>query len=250
MLTRDGCSTGGGCVHLLSAFTCRIDGGEVALAELPRNLVINLVLGRHRMSRGALMARLWPDEEPERAAKRLRQILWRIRRLTQGRIVSADHEVIGLAEDTCVDFTAALDLARFAVSATATLPELAIRSLDHWRPLAQPLLPGSTSDEVHMARQRWDRLRLLALEKIADAMLLSGDIPAAIELASYAVEVDDLSEGPYRVLAQAHLARNDIGMAQRVYGAYAALLRESLGVGPSAEFGDILNTAGSRRLAG
>jgi DNA-binding SARP family transcriptional activator len=248
--TRDRCTTGGGCVHLLSAFTCRIDGDEVALAELPRNLVVNLVLADHRMCRGALMARLWPDEEPDRAAKRLRQTLWRIRRLTQGRIISADHEVVELAEGVCVDFTAALRLARFAVSATATLAELATRPLDQWRPFALPLLPGSTSDEVHMAQQRWDRLRLLALEKIADAMLLRGDIPAAIELASQAVEVDDLSEGPYRVLAQAHLARNDFGMAQRVYGSYAALLRENLGVGPSAEFGDLLGTAGSGRLAG
>jgi DNA-binding SARP family transcriptional activator len=248
--TTDRCATGGGCVHLLSAFTCRIDGGEVALAELPRNLVINLVLADHRMSRGALMARLWPDEEPERAAKRLRQTLWRIRRLTRGRIVTADHEVVGLAEDACVDFTAALGLARFAVSATAELPELAARPLDHWRSLGRPLLAGATSGEVHTAQQRWDRLRLLALERVAEAMLFRGDIPAAIELASYAVEVDDLSEGPYRVLALAHLARNDIGMAQRVYGAYAALLRENLGIGPSAEFGDILNTAGSRRLAG
>jgi DNA-binding SARP family transcriptional activator len=250
MLTRDRCAAGGGCVHLLSAFTCRVNGSEVVLAEFPRNLVINLVLGEHRMSRGMLMARLWPDEAPERAAKRLRQTLWRIRRLTQGRIVSANQEVVGLVEGACVDFTAALGLARSVVSPAATLATLATYPLDQWRPLALPLLPGSTSDEVHMAQQRWDRLRLLALEKIADAMLLHGDIPAAIELASHAMEVDDLSEGPYRVLAQAHLARHDIAMAQRVYGAYSALLRENLGVHPSAEFGNILSMAGSGRLAG
>jgi DNA-binding SARP family transcriptional activator len=249
-LVEDRCATGDGCVHLLSAFTCRVDGSEVALAEFPRNLVINLVLGEHRVSRGVLMARLWPDEAPERAAKRLRQTLWRIRRLTRGRIISANHDVVGLVEGACVDFTAAVGRARHAVSPTATPVELAAHPLDRWRPLALPLLPGSVSDEVHMAQQRWDRLRLLALEKIADAKLLQGDIPAAIELASHAVEVDDLSEGPYRVLAQAHLARNDIAMAQRVYGAYAALLQAHLGVAPSAEFGDILSRAGCARRAG
>lgn len=54
MLAEDRCATGGGCVHLLSAFTCRVDGSDVVLAEFPRNLVINLALGEHRTWRGSL----------------------------------------------------------------------------------------------------------------------------------------------------------------------------------------------------
>jgi DNA-binding SARP family transcriptional activator len=125
------------------------------------------------------MSRLWPDEEPERAAKRLRQTLWRIRRLTADRVITATQEAVGLADGACVDFTAAVALTRVVLSPAAKAAELAAQPLDRWDPLSLPLLPGTTGEEVQMAQRRWDRLRQLSLERLADVMLLHGDIPAA-----------------------------------------------------------------------
>lgn len=210
------------------------------LAEFPRNLVALLALEDRRVPRALIAERLWPDIEPEAAAKRLRQTLWRIRRLTADRVVRASQDTVGLAEGVRVDIEEAVTLARHILSPEAVNDELA--AIGDWRPLGLPLLPGCESEEVYLARQRWDRLRLLALERLAEASLAQGRIPDAIELASVAIAVDDLNEGLHRLLVRANLARRDIATAKRIHAGYSLLLREELDVEPSPEFRSIFAT--------
>jgi DNA-binding SARP family transcriptional activator len=235
---------GASCVHLLSSFACSVDRSQIVLAGFPRALVVSLALRGHQISRSVITDRLWPDTEPERAAKRLRQTLWRIRRVTQDHIVTTDPDAIGLADGVRVDLIEAEGLARLALASDVTGEELAAGSVARWRSLSEPLFSDdSAGDELWEARQSWDRLRLLALEKITEARLAQGKIVDAIELACMAMTIDGLREGPHRLLAQAHLAHSEVAAAQRVYAGYSLLLRDSLGIDPSPEFERVFERA-------
>jgi DNA-binding SARP family transcriptional activator len=228
------------CVQLLSSFACRVGGSEVVLAELPRGLITGLALAERRMPRAIVAERLWPRMEPTAAAKRLRQTLWRIRRLTADHVVQASQDTVAITEGVRVDVEEAEGLARRILSPGVADDELT--AIADWAPLGLPLLPEHAGEAVHLARQRWDRLRLLALERLAEANLAQGRIPDAIELASRAMAIDDLNEGLHRLLVRANLARRDIATAKRIHAGYTLLLRRTLDVEPSAEFRSILAT--------
>ncbi|WP_344836057.1 bacterial transcriptional activator domain-containing protein [Actinocorallia longicatena] len=224
-------------LRLLDGFACSIAGTEVALAEYPAELVIQVFLGGGRASRRSLQQRMWPDVTAENSAKRLRQLLWRVGTATGGRLLEAGAMTVTLAEGVTVDVGEAEALARsLSRISPAGLP-------DGWEVLSRPLLPGWDSDEVTGARERWDQLRLLALQDLAAGLLRAGDVAAAIEIASRAQAIDALSEGSHRVLAAAHLARADRPRAERAYRAYARLLHTELGVPPSQEFQRLLDPA-------
>jgi DNA-binding SARP family transcriptional activator len=236
-----------GCVHLLSSFSCQVRGREIPLGEGLRSLVIALALGERRIPRVVLIGRLWPDLEPEQGAKRLRQSLWRLRTRTKNTIVRADLNVVTLNEDACIDFTTARQMARWILAPRARAENLMEHSLERWHPLTLPLLPGAFDDETYQAQCQWDRLRLLALEKLAGIMLSQGETPAAMELASWAIGVDELSERPHRILAEAHLSHDDLAAARRVYGEYARSLGENMNAAPSPAFHQIFVRGEPRR---
>ncbi|MFI0445047.1 BTAD domain-containing putative transcriptional regulator [Actinomadura sp. 6N118] len=221
----------GGCLHLLSSFVCHVDGGEVRLPTYPRRLVILLALGERRRARQRAAEELWPNVEVCTASRRFRYALWQIRRLTGEAIVRAGQDSVMLAEGVHIDVTAARGLAQQVLAGC---------HIDDWGPLGLPLLPESDDDEVHAERQRWDRLRLLALERLAVTLLARGDVPGAIAVADCGVRVDPLNEGPHRILAEANLARHDMATARRVYDDYRADLHHELGVEPSLEFRRLL----------
>ncbi|GAA2578639.1 hypothetical protein GCM10010411_08940 [Actinomadura fulvescens] len=156
-------------------------------------------------------------------------MLWQLRRLTGEQIIQAGHDAVMLADGVHVDLDEAERLVHRPLSTDTD-----------WSLLACPLLPESDDDEVRAARQRWDRLRLLALERLAHTKLAEGDISGAIDVAGHALGIDPLNEGPHRLLAEANLARHDMATARRVYDDYRADLDHNLGVEPSMEFRRLL----------
>ncbi|MFI0487252.1 BTAD domain-containing putative transcriptional regulator [Actinomadura sp. 9N215] len=224
-------------IQLLPHFACRLAGHEIGPDETASRLLIHLALEAGRLSRSAMAARLWPDLDPMSSAKRLRQLLWRIRPEARSMVViGADS--LRLADDVTVDYHAARSLAQHILHAVPS----ELHEIDPLivRLLSTELLRDGHDEEIMNERYRWDRLRLLALERLATTALELGDTESAIVLATLGSHVDDLAEIPPRVLVQAHLMRGDTVTAYRTYLDYGAVVRRELGVEPGPALQDLV----------
>ncbi|WP_067453103.1 AfsR/SARP family transcriptional regulator [Actinomadura macra] len=223
-------------LELLPSFRCQVGGREVRLSEGICSLVVMVALEETWIARRTVQARLWPDAEPVGAAKRLRQALWRVRRETGGRLLEATTGHIRLVQDVRVDLCEARSLARSVID--RKVPPEPARSADTGV-LGRELLHGWTDEKVEVVRVQWDRLRVLALERLAEQSLASGGTVDALELAGTAAAVDAFGEAPHRIMASAHLGRGDHASAWRVYTGYRRLLKRELGLEPSTGFSEL-----------
>ncbi|MCR3745881.1 DNA-binding transcriptional activator of the SARP family [Actinomadura glauciflava] len=224
---------------LLGFFRCRVGGRDVRLAPASRRLIVTVALEPGGLGRESLQGRLWPDAGAAEAAKRLRQSLWRVRRDTGARLLAVTSSHVALADHVDVDLRRGERLARLAARGAARSAEP-----DEVELLGRELLPCLPEEDVWAARDRWDLLRLLALERLAEHALASGDTTGAIDLAEAAARVDALAEASHRIRAAAHLVREDQVSAWRVFTRYRRLLDEEMGLQPSAAFRGLLERDG------
>lgn len=228
---------------LLGLFRCRVGGRDVRPAPAPRRLIVTVALEPGGLGRESLQGRLWPDAEAAEAAKRLRQSLWRVRRETGARLLAVTPSHVALADGVDVDLRRGERLARLAAGGAVTAAEP-----DEAELLGAELLPCWPEEDVWAARDRWNTLRLAALERLAEHALAAGDAAGAIDLAEAAARVDALAEASHRIRAAAHLVREDQVSAWRVFTRYRRLLDEEMGLQPSAAFRGLLERCG-RTLA-
>ncbi|GAA2611207.1 bacterial transcriptional activator domain-containing protein [Actinomadura fulvescens] len=227
-------------VGLLPEFGCFLNDAQVTLPRAPGRLLIQLALVGEA-SRRAIAASLWPDTDPLHATKRLSQALWRIRDRTGDALLKAEADRLRLADGVSVDYWAAKAIAHNilkGISRPADPDPLVVKML------STELLRELDDDEIDRERERWDRLRTLALERMADDLLRRGDPDKTIEIALLASEVDELAEGPQLLLASAHLTRGDTISARRVYRRYTETVRRELQVEPSAAFRELVSLGG------
>ncbi len=195
---------------------------------------MNLALENEGVKREALRVRLWPDQAPGQSAKRLRQLLWRIRRHTRDALIVASHDRLALAEAVAVDYRAAEAIASNVLPGRTS--ELPVMDPMIPRLLGTELLRGVTDEEILDAQARWDRLRQLALERLALAHIEIGETGIAAELATAAADVDELAERPHRILVEAYLHEGDTIGARRAYLHFEELARRHLEADPSPAF--------------
>ncbi|WP_242884622.1 AfsR/SARP family transcriptional regulator [Actinomadura litoris] len=220
-------------LELLPSFRCQAGGREVRLSEGLSSLVVTVVLEPAWSARRTVQARLWPDAEPGGAAKRMRQALWRVRRETGGGLLEVTAGHVRLARGVGLDLREAEDLARAVIDGASAVG--AVRPAGA-SVLGRELLHGWTDEAVLEARARWDRLRILALERLAEQSLAIGGTADALEFAGMAAEADAFGEAPHRIMAAAHLGRGDHVSAWRVYAHYRRFLKRELGLEPSGGF--------------
>ena len=79
------------------------------------------------------------------------------------------------------------------------------------------------------------RLRLHALDALADGLTRQGSPALALEAALASVGIEPLRESAHRAVVAAHLSEGDVIEAVRHYRAYRLLLRDELGLEPSAQ---------------
>ncbi|MFI0445752.1 BTAD domain-containing putative transcriptional regulator [Actinomadura sp. 6N118] len=224
-------------VSLLPEFGCFMGDSHVTFSPVPGRVLIHLAL-RGEVTRKVIAASLWPDTEPLQAARRLSQALWRIRGKTGSALLKVDADRLSLARDVSVDYCAAKSLAHNVlseISPPADADPLVLKLL------GSELLRGVEDEEIAHEQDRWDRLRSLALEKIAEALLQAGDPVKAIEVALTASQVDTFAESPRLILASAYLTLGDTVSARRVYLEYTRLVRRELQTDPSAAFRDLIS---------
>ena len=106
---------------------------------------------------------------------------------------------------------------------------------------SRPLLQGHDHIWLEEWRRRLDDVRLRGLECLAAARLGLGGptLPQAEECGRRLIELAPYRESGYRLLMEALERRGNVAEALRVYDGLRLLLRDELGVAPSAQLQDV-----------
>ncbi len=195
-----------------------------------RLLFAYLALNRLRsVSRDELLEALWPNGGDGGLAP----LLSKIRRL-----VPVEGTQLVLPPGSRVDFEAAADAVHRAESA---ITQSAFRRA--WAPsqvalftAARPLLQNEEAAWLDEERRRLAELHLRALEAYAAATLGIGgtELSAALRTSRELTRLEPYRESGWRLLMQALAAEGNAAEALQTYERLRALLREELGVAPSA----------------
>lgn len=221
-----------GHVQLRSA-GCAVPGD---LGPLGRVALAVLVLERPRhVLRDELADALWGEHLPPTWEVSLRGLISRLRTsLTRAGLdgprallAQGGGYVLQLPEEVVVD----LEQAEACLDRPADLAALQAAA----EVLGRPFLPAAEGVWVQMQRARLRQLWLRCLEAVAGHAL---DSPSAahlaIEAAEQVVAADPLRESGWVVLMQAHASAGRRAEALRAYARCRRVLREELGVEPSA----------------
>ena len=218
--------------------------GERLEGRLPgrqgRLLFAYLVLNRHRLaSRDELVEALWPDQLPSASEAGLNALISKLRKAVGSDVVDGRSSLrLRLGKDSWVDVEAAEEAVHRAESAVA---------LGDWKRAWGPslvamfvaerdFLPGDDAPWIGERRGQIAEIRLRALEAYAAAALGIGEteLPAAVRAGRQLVRLVPLRESGYQVLMRALACQGNTAQALRVYSGLCDILRDELGVSPSA----------------
>lgn len=218
-------------VHLLGGFDCDYGGHRISLPLGAQRLLALLALSDSGTHRSGAAERLWPDSPAKRAAGNLRSALYQGRRVGDATLVERVGPRLRMTPAVLVDLHEVQRRAKDALSDGALLTDPECECLV--AALSSELLPEWTDDWLVLERQRWDQVRLNALEGLAEALLGRGRFLAAMKTALAAIAVEPVRETAHRTVVQVHLAQANPASAIVHYQRYRALLRRELGLGPS-----------------
>lgn len=214
-------------LRLLGGWRLTTSGHDVELGHREQRLAAVLALnGRRR--RVHVAGVLWPDTTDSRALASLRRAVLHTQRRVPG-LLHSDRTTIGLEPDVGTDLDElrqAFDLVSRVDGAgdpTSVMPLLT----------GDELLPGWYDDWAILARERIQRLRIRALERIASHALERGDLRLTIEAAGEVTLLEPLLESAREMAITAHLRRGDKGSAVREFRQYEQDLWTELRTPPS-----------------
>ena len=199
-----------------------------------------LTLNRHRScSRAELAYAIWGDAAPDAAGPDLNALVSKLRRALGHETIEGRSSLrLVLGPDALVDVEVAEKAAHKAESRVvledwthawgASLSALFITE--------RVLLPGDDADWIDERRAWLAEIHLRALEAHAAAALGTGgtELNAAVRAARRLIRLAPLRENGYQILMHALAAQGNVGEALLVHAELSRLLREELGVPPSA----------------
>ncbi|MHA7132709.1 BTAD domain-containing putative transcriptional regulator [Oerskovia turbata] len=203
-----------------------------------RALVVALVLARGRfVSAGALVDDLWPDARPADPRAALQSLVSRTRSaLAEGILVSGPG---GYAVDARSDLDVVRELERSASDALAAdegprAVDAARSALAWWRAEPGQDLPDGSAVRAELVAQA-ERRRAAIEHGLVEALLATGDHPAAVDWAERAVERSPLDEDAHLALLRALAGSGRPADALRVFSALRTRLADELGANPRAD---------------
>ena len=205
-----------------------------------RLLFVYLVAHRDRaMPRSEVISALWPQGGPGDAEGALNALLSRLRRaLGPDRVVGRTTVRLALGDDVTVDLEDADEAIRRAESAVVQgeWERAWAASLVTMFVAKRGFLPGEEADWIDRIRWRLDDLHVRSLESYGAAGLGLGgtELAAARNAGRALVRMAPLRESGHRLLMRALAAEDNIAEALRAYEDLRCLLRDQLGVSPSA----------------
>lgn len=205
-----------------------------------REIFAYLALNRGRpVSRDELAVLLWPDRAPRAPEAALNTILARLRRVVGHSVLGARGQLaLALPPGSWVDLEAAEEAAGRAESLLGEgRPSEALgQAATGLEIVAAPLLPEVRHAWIDQRRAEVDELRSRMYMATARAGLQLGgsNLDDATRAAQCLIEREPFRESGYALLMEVLAARDDVAEALLVYERLRALLRDELGVTPSA----------------
>lgn len=218
-------------LSLLRRFDVQVGQHSVPLSSSAQRLVAFLALTDAPVGRSYVAGMLWPETTTKRASANLRSSLWRLQRSCKP-LVAASTDHLGLAARVAVDVRTVRAYARQLIGSSSVAGDL--DSDDTRSRLDYDLLPDWYDDWVLVERERYNQLRLHAIDALCRHLTAAGHHAEAIDAGLAAVCADPLRESAHRALIQAHLAEGNRCEAVRQYERCRRLLLDELGLEPSA----------------
>ncbi len=224
-------------VVLTRSFQLTSRGQPIDLPHSAQRLVALVALLGRPVARAYAAGTLWLDMAEDRAHANLRSALWRLRRPGY-EVIRTSGDRLVLDARASVDVHDLSDWARSLEAPDAELDEARIDQLVH----AADLLPDWYDDWLVLERERFQQLRLHALESCCAKLSAAGRHGRAIEVGLAAVATESLRESAHRALIGVYLAEGNLGAAVRQYDTYRTLLADELGLEPSPLMHDLVST--------
>jgi DNA-binding SARP family transcriptional activator len=217
-------------LRLLGGFAMHVDGTVIDLPESSQRVIAFLALHDRPQSRHVIAAELWPESSETRAAANLRSAIWRLPDHDGLAMVEARGHVLAVADDVVIDVRHVEE-----VGWSLVRDSCATVHADQGKLFFDDLLPGWYDDWVIVERERLAQLRLHFLDATTAALLRSGHVAEALDVAVRLVAFDPLRERSQRALLSVYRAEGSHGQALRQLERYRALMWETFACEPSDE---------------
>lgn len=224
-------------IRLLGGFRLEIAGAPVTLPVNGQRLLAYLSL-RGSVARTEAAGTLWPNADERNASGSLRTTIWRIHRCGVP-VIQADGGRLAVAPSVAVD----TQLLRRSAEDVLRRPDEVDPS---WLPRLRQeseLLPGWYDDWVIFERERFRQLLLHTMEAVAVRLTQCRAYGEAMDIALETIPLEPLRESAHRVVIGIHIAEGNLGEAVRHFRFVSGLLREELGVEPSAQLSGLVPAA-------
>ncbi|MCC9711624.1 SARP family transcriptional regulator [Streptomyces sp. MNU76] len=222
---------------LLGTFELTSGESSVPVALGAQRLLAFLGLRPDGIHRRAAAEQLWPDYPSHRAAANLRSALCQARRTWCVTLIDCVGQRLRVSPVVRVDLLRIRDSARQIVDGQAALPSDSGTLIDEF---TRELLPGWPDEWLHVDRERWDQMRLYALEGLAQRLLTAQQYLPARQAALAATAIDPFRETAHRIVIEIHLSEGNVASAVQCYRQYEAYLQRELRVSPSPQMTDLL----------
>ncbi|WAZ19641.1 SARP family transcriptional regulator [Streptomyces cinnabarinus] len=225
-------------LEILGPFELIRAGRSVAVPVGAQRLLALLAVRSEGIHRRAAAEQLWPECPPCRAAANLRSALCQSRKLGPRTVVVCDGHRLALSPSVSVDHGEVCAAARQLLEGgVRTAPSDLDRLVED---LGRPLLPGWDDEWLMIERERWDQMRLYALEGLAQHFLALDRYLAAHQAALAATVVDPFRETAHRIAIEVHAAEGNVACAVKHYLEYRRLLQQELRVSPSPRMTELI----------
>jgi DNA-binding SARP family transcriptional activator len=201
-------------LSLLGGFAVRHRGAMVPLPPSLATQAVKIVALQPRITADELIELLWEDAEPGVGARRLRNVLWRVRSACGDLLVREGNAVhLGSGAETDVQrFTELAERALVGADAgTSSASATARAALEHYR---GELLPGDRyADWATGPRESVARTHLRLLDLLVDDALEGGRTGEALVLLDRLAQADPFNERHHLRMAEIHLDSGNRGRA-------------------------------------
>jgi DNA-binding SARP family transcriptional activator len=222
----------GPAVRLLGAFALAVDGREMTLPLPSRRLLALLAVHERPLLRVSIAGVLWPDAPLARAMTSLRSAL----RCCGSELVERSKTQLRLAPGVGVDFRTSVRLASDVLTGRIDLTDVAVAMAL----ICDEVLPDWPDDWVEPFRERHRRLRLDALETMAEGLLAAGQPRLAAAACLSVTDAEPLRESAHLLLIKALLAEGNRANAIRHYRYVCRLVEVELGMAPAFRLTDLV----------
>ena len=215
-------------LRLLGGFELSFQGRPLDVPMASQRILALLALRNQPLQRSYVAGTLWPDYSEDRATANLRTALSRLP-LGPGVLVVTTGRLVALSREIEVDLHSTYRRVHCVLYGGDDVLSLEMVREE----LMADLLPGWYEDWTTTEQERYEEIRLRALENLSQGLLDAGRTAAAVETGLAAVAADPLRETTQGLLISSYLAEGNRAKALSQFRKFRSLLWQELGVEPS-----------------